>query len=698
MPGDLGGPDTRTWRWEQALNIFSDGYGHPTVAQRETVIGTTWLKWSTHQVRRGPNNHLPTSLVYAESLTWYQSTYAVADATPEVEEALKNFAKNSGSILDSLLADTNTVAKRATFTPASDGLQGVSELLTKTVVPKLEEWRNKTGHHGDAYQGQGADGFWQVLDGLVYKCRNLAEQLSPGRPTWEVLRETQEYLRQAAVLLEQQGRQKWLSSASTSYDTGLSFRVEAPAAELAWPAGVVRAIWTSPKLKADIAKSRVNRDREHLDHGDAMPKSDILGGKLNEAGPWQRLEEAAKKVWAEHLATTLDSAAASAVGLLTASHQMAHPYFRPITTPVEFNRTGADPGPGTGPGGGAGGGGPNSGGGSGTGGGDGSTGGSGSNNPGGGPPPPPPLPPPPGGNKGPSVVNGGGSGSGSGGGQNPLLNGGDRSLKVPSGSYVGPTGAIIGPNGKPVLDRNGKPVIVPRGSRVDSNGNVVGPRGDAQLDEKDRLRKPYDVDPSVVSGGNGSSELQRYLDSLRRAPAPPSPVRSPELPPLTMSKYDPIVHNGPGSFGSGLVGASGIPAPNTMSQDWKPSPPSGTPESSSSPKGTTGIGAGPGTGPGAGGTGGTGGVPFYPPTAGGMGGAGVGGQDQKGERDRTTWLAEDEETWGTDPAVAPGVLGRRKRRQQARSSTVHVRGGDVERDHAFGSGSGTAGQGAGTTI
>jgi hypothetical protein len=28
------------------------------------------------------------------------------------------------------------------------------------------------------------------------------------------------------------------------------------------------------------------------------------------------------------------------------------------------------------------------------------------------------------------------------------------------------------------------------------------------------------------------------------------------------------------------------------------------------------------------------------------------------ERERTTWLSEDEDVWGTDPAVGPGVIGR----------------------------------------
>lgn len=51
--------------------------------------------------------------------------------------------------------------------------------------------------------------------------------------------------------------------------------------------------------------------------------------------------------------------------------------------------------------------------------------------------------------------------------------------------------------------------------------------------------------------------------------------------------------------------------------------------------------------------------PMYSPMAGGgmMGGQGA-GQGQGQERERSTWLAEDEDVWGTDPEVGPRVLGR----------------------------------------
>ena len=36
----------------------------------------------------------------------------------------------------------------------------------------------------------------------------------------------------------------------------------------------------------------------------------------------------------------------------------------------------------------------------------------------------------------------------------------------------------------------------------------------------------------------------------------------------------------------------------------------------------------------------------------------MGGGQQQQERERSTWLAEDEGVWGTDPEVGPAVIGR----------------------------------------
>ncbi|MFG3420828.1 hypothetical protein [Micromonospora sp. NPDC048063] len=77
----------------------------------------------------------------------------------------------------------------------------------------------------------------------------------------------------------------------------------------------------------------------------------------------------------------------------------------------------------------------------------------------------------------------------------------------------------------------------------------------------------------------------------------------------------------------------------------------------------TNLNAGPGAGPGLPQPGGGGmpggGMPFMPPMMPGMGGAPQQGQDR--DRQRSTWLKEDDKVWGTDPDCAPAVIGRRGR-------------------------------------
>lgn len=50
------------------------------------------------------------------------------------------------------------------------------------------------------------------------------------------------------------------------------------------------------------------------------------------------------------------------------------------------------------------------------------------------------------------------------------------------------------------------------------------------------------------------------------------------------------------------------------------------------------------------------GTPMMPPMGGGTGGAG--GSTQSDERERSTWVSEDEETWGTDEGGVAAVIGR----------------------------------------
>ncbi|MFC3452140.1 hypothetical protein [Amycolatopsis speibonae] len=652
----LGGPDTTKWVWEEALNIFTRNPDIPEVPSRSTVLGVPWLSWHVYTHLRGPSNKVPTNLIHAEGMTFFTSWYAVADPSKELETAAGTFFTTGNTVVDSLKDETNQVGKHATFERASITVGGVANWLTAQVAP-LEGWRDKTGHRGDAFQGTGAGAFWNVLDGLANKCQGLVAQLTKDLTTWQALHLAGDLLKRAGEVLDE-GRARWQGGESFTYDTGLGFSVTAPGSELWTPSGVVRAIWQAPALAADFASHPPPKyDREK----DGWPKSTFLGGVLDEGNtaPREKLELAAQRVWQEHLKVA-DANGTAVAWLLDLTYRQSLQYLPTLRTPVRPNLSGGSGGPedgGAGPGGD----------GAGPGGGDGTAGG---NGPGGSttslPPPPPPV----------TRV----GGDGAKGFPPPItkVGGPDTLLKVPTGSHVGPDGTVIGPDGKPVLGSDGRPIIVPPGSRVNGNGEIIGPRGTGNLEQKDRLRKAYPPPGTSTPGTNGESSMERYLKSLRRTPPPLPPLRAPDVLPMTMSKFDPQAgfHSGPGSLGGGRIGVSpDLPSSSVPSPGGKPaSTATGGPTALGGPKGSAGSGNG---------------VPFYPPSAGGAGGAG----QNKGERDRTTWLAEDEETWGTDPTVAPGVLGGRKRRPRASGGTRLS--ADTRRDHTFGFGE--TGQSTGTT-
>lgn len=120
----------------------------------------------------------------------------------------------------------------------------------------------------------------------------------------------------------------------------------------------------------------------------------------------------------------------------------------------------------------------------------------------------------------------------------------------------------------------------------------------------------------------------------------------------------PVSKSVPGTFGGGGgINSGGLSLPDGIDST------AGLPKVSSDPfesmtssalgsqlPGSTGVGASSGTS--ALSSAGSG-MPMMPP----MGGGGMGGGQGK-DRERNTWLTEDEDVWGTDPDCAPAVIGR----------------------------------------
>ncbi|GAB2847459.1 hypothetical protein GCM10027176_58840 [Actinoallomurus bryophytorum] len=306
--------------------------------------------------------------------------------------------------------------------------------------------------------------------------------------------------------------------------------------------------------------------------------------------------------------------------------------------------------------------------------------------------PPPPdgsgdgnIPPPDGGGDGniPPPPDGGGGGDipppdGSGGNVPPPdgSGGGDGDLNLPADGSGG-DGGLNPPGGGdgPPADGAFVPALVPPGGGTGAggdgsgSGNGVGPGADGAFDENG----PGDglITPPDGSGDGGGGSLLPPGSDKSRAALPPGGDGSGGFGSDPGKDFDPGGALGAGA-GAGAGGLGGFGGAN-----------GGLGGAGNGFNGLGGLGAGgAGLGAGAGGglsglggqftggspgmngaagasggsSGGEGGVPFFPPMMGG--GAGGAGGEKPQERERQTWLSEDEEIWGTRVAVGSGVVGR----------------------------------------
>ncbi|MFD9304031.1 hypothetical protein ACFWCB_15505 [Streptomyces sp. NPDC060048] len=222
-------------------------------------------------------------------------------------------------------------------------------------------------------------------------------------------------------------------------------------------------------------------------------------------------------------------------------------------------------------------------------------------------------------------------------------------IKVPEGAKVNPDGVLVDAKGKPLLDSNGNPYVLPKGASVNADGILVDAKGrpidrssqlladteHALLDSRRDLR-PVTSSPSLGSGGPDA----RNLSGGGHLSGPGASA------------------GGTGGKGSGSAGPL-LAAPSMVSdralQAANAAAPPGTEaaraKATAAEDAARQLAAQQQTQSG----------PMMPPMGGaGMGaGAGAGGVGggQK-DRQRTTWLSEDEDTWGTDTGTVSGVIGR----------------------------------------
>ncbi len=334
------------------------------------------------------------------------------------------------------------------------------------------------------------------------------------------------------------------------------------------------------------------------------------GGSLRTPAGWTAMNTNITHSIQQSLETALNVPARTAISALSTAYSDAARYVAALTKPVGVDSSAAPPPP---------------------------------------PPPdgndgklPPPPPPPDGGNdntKLPPPPDGGGGNDanlppppGSDGANDlrlPPPPGGDggNDLNLPpalggGGDGHTPPGAPGGPDGT-------LPPFVPFPPIAAGGGNGGGKGGD-------RLANPGLPEPGadlpgipgLPGDGGGSGHGPAGLGDLSGTPLPAGGSGASRL-------------GAPGAGGAGLrdrVGGPVTGADRAALPDLRLS--GGAP-------GADGAGAGGGAGSGAGG------VPFFPPMAGGAGGAG----EKPKERERQTWLSEDESVWGTGEEAGIAVVG-----------------------------------------
>ncbi|MGF1429409.1 hypothetical protein [Kitasatospora sp. LaBMicrA B282] len=255
-----------------------------------------------------------------------------------------------------------------------------------------------------------------------------------------------------------------------------------------------------------------------------------------------------------------------------------------------------------------------------------------------------------------------GTGMGSGMGGSGLTAGPDGSAKVPAGSTVRPDGTVVDKNGNPVLDANGNPVVLPKGDTIGPDGTILGPDGKPisataqQLADEQALfngpgllrpggSSPSWDGPGLLTPGFDSSVLSGTSGGLGAGLG---------------SGLAPIGGGGGGAGGLGrFVSTRAGMSDQALENSGDPMADPAAEEAATAAEQEAGglsaadeaemMGRSVNTS--------SAGEPMMPPMGAGAG-AGAGAGQQGKERQRTTWLAEDEEVWGTETGAVSGVIGR----------------------------------------
>ncbi|MFD3945156.1 hypothetical protein [Streptomyces sp. NPDC058579] len=272
----------------------------------------------------------------------------------------------------------------------------------------------------------------------------------------------------------------------------------------------------------------------------------------------------------------------------------------------------------------------------------------------------------------------------------PVLGPDGKPVMVPPGSRIGKDGKVYDSKGNPVLGPNGKPVVAPPGGKVGTlptnngqpgngqpgtipgtnpydqirlpegakileNGTLVDAKGKPLLDANGNpytLPKGTTIKDGILVDANGKplSRTNQLLTNAEHAigSRPPRPHTQSGSLPFPEYKGGGGLGDGPKLKGNpGTTGAmTGISERAAQNLGSLASSPAAAAANATGQQQRTGLGGQQQGQP-----------PMMPPMSPGAG-AGAGAPNQGKDRQRTTWLTEDEEVWGTDTGSVSGVIGR----------------------------------------
>jgi hypothetical protein len=664
-------------QWEDALGVFAsstqseitrrDGVAadggaswfasHAVETKAAKVDQASWDFWWSYQFSREESTEYGTTTTAYTTIVGLNLDWSkFGDDSP-----LAKFNVQPQNILTPLVWSPNQNDRTSvwSFDAAVTTLRGLDAWLTGW-MPVINGWADAVNAPDADFQGSAAAVFRFVLRGFATELGTLHLELNTPEPYWTSLETARTQLGATHVALWN-GYSAWRAN-RRSMPVNCVHDAFMDAMATAKP----------PTIGGDSTTATVTIETD-------------IGNPQNQDF-WDRVQHNAKQYWLTEVSTALDAAAGPAMDALNVVYQKATlslPDIGQTTLPAAPQPDPADDpgdpsnpedktedGKGLDPGVGAGGGGAD-----GAGLGDG-----------------------PGGKPSTSITPGssstGGTGDGfgtpligpgttSGGGEVPLLKDGKQvtdpktglPMMVPTGTTVGKNGELIGPDGRPLLGRDGKPMYapkgaepgtresiqpgatghvadatVPKGSTIGSDGVVRSPDGKTVVDANGNpvvvAKGGRITKDGTILGPDGKpvSEQSQLLDNEEHAMLHPQLLPRPKT-----------------ASGTGLTGLETGRLAGTGSGLSERAVAEGarlTPEQLAARESAAGeqtameaaeeaqmMGRQMAT---------SGGEPMIPPM-GGMGGGGAGGGQ---DRQRTTWLAEDEEVWGTESGAVSGVIGR----------------------------------------